>query len=102
MYAVSSRKALKLSLNAFGAIQNKAEFIASQERSTFISRCFESAEDFSWITAELVNPIENIYDVYRYLGISIDSSLKALFDLAKKCQLMDLLNTFRTEKTMNA
>lgn len=95
VYVMSSKLALKIGIGPFGVIQNRTEFEASKTRSEFLTKCFKHATDFSWITTELVNPVDSIYDVCKYLGIE-NFALKSVLSLVNSVSTDGIVNQYST------
>lgn len=76
-YIISSKKVLKLAINARGIAQNQAEVEQLLEyKSEFIPKYYTHDQNFKWIIVELVRPLYSNKELKNLLNISYD-----MFDL---------------------
>jgi len=94
VFALSSKRALKIAAHQFGRIQNECELDSA--KSEFITKVFEHEPNYEWIVTELVNPCESLDEVEDFLGIKRRSMYNFMTTMVSQRQ-KSALDGARTE-----
>lgn len=71
VFALDSKRALKLAKNHAGVAQNQAEMsVATDSHNGLVARIFEYDPKYKWVVSELVRPINNSEEFRALTGIS--------------------------------
>lgn len=70
VFAIDSRKALKMALNAKGIAQNQAELdTATDSHNGLVAKILQYDPEFKWVVSELVRPIDNEAEFKQLTGV---------------------------------